>query len=552
VKKQVELFLGWLTILALVGGLLASCAPAATGTPAPPAEATEPPTQATAPPAEATEPPAEAVTGPKRGGTLIWTSNEIVLDFDPVWMEHNPSLWIYQNCFEPLARINQEGTALEPALAESWDVSEDGTVYTFHLRPDVRFHNGDYLKASDVKWSLDRARQPNAGVYSWTLSDIKEIEVVDESTVEITLNAPSASFVAALGVFNAVILPQSAFEEMGDEFRYKTPIGTGPFQVTEFLGGDYVLFTKNPYYWQLGADGEPLPYLDAVKLVQVPEDTTRVMKVQAGEADGTDWVPFSMVSELQADPNVQMKLFPAAFVHTADLNHTHPPMDDMKVRQAMNYAVNRQAMIDVVCFGHGTAATSLRPSSGHCFDPELEGYTYDLEKAKQLMAESSYPDGFSGLKLDILAGRALHKDIATILQAGWAEIGIEAELNPLEAALYDDHYQKETFDVWVAQWSDDMLDARQQMEYMGVFPASHSGWDVPPRMVELAEAANLSLDNEERCGYYAEMQRIYNEESVGLMLFEAPYATLLGKDVRDFIQIPFGWLTWRETWLDSG
>lgn len=533
-RKRTVLFSA-LVVITLVGGLLASCAPAATPTPtvAPPAA-----TPTTPPP-----------VGPKRGGILKWARAATPDLADMVWSDSNYDLWVFINVFEPLVRVNTEGTAIEPALAESWDISDDGLVYTFHLRPGLKFQDGSPVTASDAVWSLDRARDPDAGIWSWTLANVEKIEAVDDSTVKITLEAPASNFLAMLSLFNNGILPQKLIEEMGEEEFFMHPIGTGPFKMTEWVIGDYIEFEKNPYYWELGADGEPLPYLDGVKITQVPEDTTRLMQVQSGDLDGTDEIPFSKIEELEADPNVSMQLWPSTQSYYVFMNHLKPPFDDVKVRKAMNYAIDRQALLDAILFGKGEEATSFVPKGAMCWNPNLEGFPYDLEKAKQLIAESNYPEGYEGLKVNVRSGQTIRRDIATVLKEMWAKIGIEVEVNEIEAGLFSEEYLQDKYEMTVMQWTNDVIDPEQQVGYFILEPRCHSGWE-NERAIELAEAAAAELDYDKRCEMYYEIQEIFNEDAVEFLTFHTPFTTLLRSDVKGFHQIPLGWLVWKETWLD--
>jgi peptide/nickel transport system substrate-binding protein len=492
------------------------------------------------------EAPAGAV---KRGGVLEWARRALPATFDPIWTDSNWDIWLFQNIYEPLVRATAEGSGLEASLAESWEVSEDGLVYTFNLRPGVQFHDGSPVKASDVVWSLDRARDPEAELWNWTLENVTAIEAVDDATVAITLDAPAGNFLTMLTMFNASILPQALVEEQGVDEFFKIPTGTGPFQVTEYVVGDYVVFEKNPNYWELGADGESLPYLDGVRVVQVPEDSTRVLQVQSGRVDGTDYVPFSMVEQLESDPTVSMELFSSTQGQYAWMNHRKPPLDDVNVRLALSYAVDRQAMIDTVVFGIGQEATALRPVGTMCWNGDLEGFPYDLEKAKQLMADSNYPDGYDGLLITISAGSSEQRDVATVLKEMWAPLGIEVVIQEMELGVWYDEYEEEEFVIQIGTWTDDVIDPSQQIQYMAVDPAGRTGWE-NERVQELSKAAVLESDPDVRCEMFGEIQEIFNEEAVEIILYSTPFTVLLNKDVNGYKQGVLGWLIWKEAWLD--
>jgi peptide/nickel transport system substrate-binding protein len=537
-----------LSVMLIAATLLSACG-AATQPPATEPPKVEPTKAVVAEPTKPPEPTAPPEPAIKRGGILKWTRQALPVTMDPVWTDSNFDIWLFQNIYESLVRVNGEGTDVEPALAESWDISDDGLVYTFHLRPDVKFQDGSAVKASDAVWSLDRARDPEAGIWNWTLENVDKVEAVDDATVAVTLKVPAANFLNLIAMFNASILPQALVEAGGADEFFKLPVGTGPFKVTEYVVSDHVLFEKNPYYWDLGEDGEPLPYLDGVRVVQVPEAATRVLQVQAGDVDGTDNVPFSQIDSLKADANVVMQLFPSTMSQYGWMNHSKPPLDDLKVRQALNYAIDRKALIETVLFGYGEEATSFRPKGGACWNADLEGFPYDLDKAKQLMAESKYPDGFQGMLVTIASGDTMTRDIGTVLKEMWAKIGIEVDLQEMETGMWYAEYDEDQFVVQIGGWTDDVIDPLQQTEYMAVDPAGRTGWK-NDRVVELAKAAAVELDHDKRCEMYGEIQKLFNDDAVEILLFHTPYTALLRTDVNGFNQIPLGWLIWRATWLD--
>jgi peptide/nickel transport system substrate-binding protein len=540
-----------LPVVLIAGMLLSACGatPAPAATPQPPAEVPATQAVATQPPPTAAPEPTQATAAVKRGGVLKWTRQALPATLDPVWTDSNYDIWLFQNVYEPLVRVNRDGTDIEPAVAESWDISDDGLVYTFHLRPGITFQDGSPVTAADVVWSLDRARDPEAGIWNWTLESVDKVEAVDDATVAVTLKAPSANLLSLLSMFNAAILPKAQVEAKGADEFFKMPIGTGPFKVAEYVVADHMLFEKNPGYWDLGVDGQPLPYLDGVQVVQVPEASTRVLQAQSGDVDGTDEIPFSQVDALKADPNVSMVLFPSTQSQYGWLNHKQPPLDDVNVRLALNYAIDRQALIDTVLFGYGQAATSFRARDSACWDPALGGFAYDLEKAKALMAQSKYPDGYEDLLVTVASGNAMTRDIGTVLKEMWSQIGITVNLQEMETGMWYAEYDEDQFVVQIGGWTDDVPDALQQTEYMAVSPAGRTGWQ-SDRVVELASAAAVELDHQKRCEMYYEIQKIFNDEAVEVLLFNTPYTVLLRNDVHGFNQTTLGWLIWKDTWLD--
>ena len=527
---------GLVVVIAL---LLSACAPAAEPAAAP-AESAETVEQPAAPAEEG------AI---KRGGTLTWSRGSVPENLDIAWTENNADVWVVVNVLEPLVRVDPTGTEIEPALAESWEVSEDGLVYTFKLRQGVKFHDGTDMTVEDVVFSLQRAK--DTGLWNWSLSNVASIEALDESTVQITLAEESAEFLAGLALFSNAIFPQAAYEAAGtpEEF-FKKPIGTGPFMVEDWVVGEYMDLKANPDYWEMGEDGQPLPYLDGVHLTQVPEDSTRVLQVQSGETDATDAIAFSQVAQLQDDATATLTKWPSTQSYYIFLNHRVPPFDDVKVRQALNYAADKQTLVDVVLSGNGEVATSFMPKASPCWDPNLEGFPYDLEKAKQLIAESSYPDGHTGAVIEVPSGRVIGRDQATVLQDMWSQIGINVEVSEVEGGLLSEEFRNEQQQAISGyQWTNDVIDPAQQVAWMVVDPAIHSGW-VNERAIELTKQAAVELDPEKRCEMYYEIQQIFNDDAVAILLYHTPFTTFVNKDVKGFYQIPLGWLVFKSAWID--
>ena len=535
----------WTTVFVLMilaSMLISACAPPAPAVVAPAAE--EEVTEVVA------EAPAPAAEGPKRGGTLTWAQNSIPDDMDMDWQDGNNNIWTMVNIFESLVRVNAEGTELEPGLAESWTVSDDELTYDFKLRSGLKFQDGTPVTAEDVRYSLQRSYD-NEGPWNWSISNADSIEVVDESTVRITLKERSAEFLAGLGLFGNGVFPKAAYEAAASPVEFfQKPIGTGPFMVDDWVVGEYIVLKKNPYYWEMGEDGQPLPYLDEVRLTQVTEDNTRVLMVQSGDTDGSGGVPFSQVAQLKDDAQANLTLWPSTQSYFIMLNHRFPPFDDVKVRQALNYATDQQAMLDAVLVGNGQIATSFMPPGGPCWNPNLEGFPYDLEKAKQLIAESSYPDGHTGAKIMVPSGRVIGRDQATILQDMWSKIGINVEVQEIEGGLLSQMsraFEHEAISGY--QWTNDVVDAHQQASWFAVDPAMRSGW-VNERAKELVAQAKVELDPEKRCEMYYELQEIVNQNAILVLLYHTPFTTFINKDVKGFHQIPLGWLMFKGTWID--
>ena len=261
--------------------------------------------------------PARAAT---RGGKMTYARYADSLFLDPVLTDANVDIWVLTNLYDTLIAPTSDGLGLQPGLATKWEVAADGKTVTLTLRPGVTFADGSPMMASDVVWSLDRARDPNAGAWNGLLGSIATVAGSGE-TVTLTLNHPDPTLLPALATFNSAILPQKLFEasagatpdEKAKAFGEK-PIGTGPFIMTAWQRGVSMTLKRNPHYWKMGADGKALPYLDELEFQILPDDATRLLKLKAGEVDGAELIPYARVKELQADSNLRMELWPSTRV----------------------------------------------------------------------------------------------------------------------------------------------------------------------------------------------------------------------------------------------
>lgn len=521
------------------GGAATTPTTAAGGTPATPAA------QEDATPTS----PAQPASDIQRGGSLTWAFTQIPTKLDPVWSQARTDSIILANIIEPLVRPNRDATDIEPAVAESWEASDDGLSFTFHLRSGLTFHNGNPVTPDDVIASLERAK--TMGVHKWSLEQVKSFEKVDDSTVLITLSTKVAGFLARTAMISNAIFPKEEIETVGEE-EFIKPIGTGPFQVTEWVPNDHLTLDKNPSHWETGADGEPLPYLDQVQITEVAEDATKVLQIQAGSLHGTEGIPYSQVAELEKNPAGQLVFFPNQQLFFMVLQLTKPPFDDLKVRQAMSLALDRQVFVDRATGGTAEVANSLMPNSSLCWNPDST-LPYDLEKAKQLIAESTYPDGHKGAKLQVPSGNTVGRDNAVIAQQMWSDIGIDLTIEEVEGSTLGDNWYKSNFEAISGyQWTNGMMDPEQLIRFFFIDPRMNTDYEPAQEAVDLVEAASIELDPDVRCEIYGQLQDIYNEDVGGtISLYYTPSVNYLAPEVKDFYRSPLGIPKYQETWLEQ-
>ncbi|GAB2786492.1 ABC transporter substrate-binding protein [Halomonas shantousis] len=380
---------------------------------------------------------------PQEGGDITVTYQSDVATLDPA-IGYDWQNWsMIKSLFDGLMDYKPGTTELIPDLAESYEISEDGLTYTFTLRPGVTFHNGRELTAADVKYSLERTvnpktQSPGAGFFSSIVgfdavssgeaSDLSGITAPDAHTVQIQLKAPDATFLHVMALNFASVVPKEAVEQWGGDFG-KHPVGTGAFKLDNWALGQRLTFVKNPDYFREG-----IPHLDKIDFEIGQEPNVAMMRLARGEVDiAGDGIPPAQFIAIKNDPNFKDLLVVGDQLHTGYLtmNVTIPPLDNVKVRQAINMAINKERIVRVIN-GRATPTNQPLPPAMPGYDDSYAGYSYDVEKAKALLAEAGYADGFETEMF--VANTTPQPRIAQAIQQDLAQIGIHASIKSLAQA----------------------------------------------------------------------------------------------------------------------
>ena len=431
--------------------------------------------------------------------------------FIPWLIDDNTALFTMANVYDGLLRVTKDGASVEPALAASWDTSADGLTWTFHLRPGVKFSDGTPLTSNDVKVSLDLARGGKRTVWKDNYKAIKDITTPDASTVNINLVEPHAPLLSELAMFPAWIM-QADMATATDATGYDDSLawaskGTGGYYTESWKKGDLVILKRNPNYWK------NTPSVDEVDIEYVPDDNTRVLKLQGGEDDVVDFVPFSQIDALNAQPGVKAMDFPIQQTTFIILNVTKTPLQDINVRQALNYATDKDAIIKSVFFGQAQVMNAPIPL-GTYVDAESPGYPYNLDKAKALMAASSVPNGFN-LPMIVANNNQDRINTAIILKDEWAKIGVNVDVQQLDSAAARAAYHGEgNFMSTPSAWTNDMNDPTEIVNYEmrgGPDSGSFAYWTRynSPELSARITAADLEQDPAKRQSDYVSIQRAY-------------------------------------------
>lgn len=385
----------------------------------------------------------------QRGGTLVAAWEQDPVGLDPHVTSARSSFQILENVLDTLVEMDAELNVV-PALATSWSVDDSGTVWTFQLRDGVTFHNGRAMTAEDVAFTYGRMLDPAvASGNAYKLGGVVGVRATGDLTVEMTLGAPSAIFLSRLALDKSLGI--IARESVDDGTINTAPVGTGPFAITEYLPGTSLTLTRNADYWKTDANGVQLPYLDAVEIRIVGEGSQRRTALVTGDVDWAFSVPLQSVAELQGrnDVVVDSTAGPAYFY--MGVNTQRAPLDDVRVRQAISYALDRGQITEAATFGTGVATQDPIPSvSGWAYD--YAPYDQDLDKARALLAEAGVAGGF---ELTVMPTTFIEETIrmAQVIQAQLAPLGITVSIDTREWSDWLETQGAGNYDTFVCSWN---------------------------------------------------------------------------------------------------
>lgn len=347
---------------------------------------------------------------------------------------------VYGNIFEGLTRITQSG-AVAPALAESWETSPDGLSHVFHLRRGVRFHDGSDFAAGDVKFTLDRMLAPEStNAQKQLLAPVDSVDILDSHTIRITTQQPMSTLPYVLGWGDAVVVaPESAADNASQ------PVGTGPFRFSDWRRGDSITLQRNPDYWG------PMARMESVVFKFIGDPAAAFASMKAGDIDAYPNYPApENVAEFASDPQFKVVVGASEGKVIMAVNNARAPFDNQLVRAAMSHAVNREDVINGASFGFGEPIGSHYTRQSPSYVDLIGRYPYDVEKARLLLAEAGYPDGFSATLR--LPPRPYARRAGEVIAAQLAEIGIQLTIENLEWAQWlDQVFQRREFDLTVVE-----------------------------------------------------------------------------------------------------
>ena len=430
---------------------------------------------------------------------------------------------ILVNMYDGLVRYSSGTLEVEPALAESWEISDDGTVYTFHLRDGVTFHDGTPFNAEAVEFTFDRMLDESHPYHdtgpfplSFFFSEIQDVVVVDDMTVEMHLGAPYAPLLSNLAYPTGLIVSPTAVVDQGMDFG-RNPAGTGAYSFAKWEANRQVALQANPDYW----DGAPS--LKGLVFRPITDPNARVNEMLAGGIDLMVEVPPDMVASFADDPDYTMHEQAGPHLWFLILNLKEAPFDNLAMRQAVNYAINKEALVQDVLQGTATVADSpIPPAFSWAYNEALEPYPYDPDMARSLIEEAGYGDGVEVTFLVTEGGSGMLDPVAmgTAIQADLADVGITANIETYEwntflgvvnPGLEGKGAMAEM--AWMTNDPDTLPFLALRTEAFPSEGGFNSGYYSNPEVDALLEAARAATDQEERAELYRQVQQIVYEDA---------------------------------------
>ncbi len=492
----------------------------------------------------------------KPSNVFRFNQHNAITSLDPAFTRSQANIWVVNQLFNSLVELD-DSLNIKPCLATHYEISNDGLVYTFHLRKNVVFHENPCFKniktrafvAADVKYSFERildvaVASPGSWVFKGKIADNEPFSAPNDSTFVLKLAKPFRPMLGILTMQYCSIIPHEAVEFYGKDFR-SNPVGTGAFCFKKWLEGQGVFLTKNAHYFEKDSEGANLPYLDGVKVSCIPDRKTAFLELIVNKLDYLVGLEASYVNELvtpygELVPAQREKLnfTKAPYLNTEyigiNMAKTGTALSQKKVRQALNFAIDRKKMLKALRNSVGKPAIGgFTPLGLPSFNAtKTKGYTYDPDKARLLLEEAGFPNG-KGLATISLNTSNDYADICTFLANEWSKIGIKVNIDILEAATLREMMTKGQADFFRASWIADYPDAES---FLGVF---YSKNPAPPNYTrfenaafdQLYEAALAENNDEKRYELYQKMDNILIEEAPVVFLFYDEIASFTPKKI---------------------
>lgn len=466
-------------------------------------------------------------TEPTIGGSVVVGILQDLDSLDPHKAVAAGTKEVLFNVFEGLVKPDKDGN-LVPAVASDYEISPDGLVYTFTLREGIKFHNGQVVTVQDIEYSIKRCaglldEKDSSVVVDAALSNIKEVNIKDKKTVELVLNEANTEL---LGYLTTAIIPKD-YKEQGSN-----PVGTGPFRFVSYTPLESIVVEKYPDYY-----GERKPYLDKVTFKIVANTDAAFMELQAGFIDIFPYLTDAQAKQLEGKMRIEeghMNLVQALF-----LNNKVAPFDNIQVRKALNYAIDKQAILDMVAGGKGSIiGTNMFPAYAKYYLEELNDvYPYDVKKAKEMLADAGYPDGFT-FTITVPSNYPYHVDTAQVIVEQLKVVGVTAKIKQVEWATWlSEVYSGREYEATIIGL-DARLAPRDAMDrYKSTADNNFVNYSNEEYDITLDKAIK-SIDDKEKVESYQKLQRLLTKDAASVYLQDPPLLVAINKKLAGYTFYP--------------
>lgn len=445
---------------------------------------------------------------------IVIASGYDIVTLDPHEASDTYSIEVISMIYEQLIGIGKDGK-YRPELAETWEIADD-TQYVFHLRKGVRFHNGREMTADDVVFSLERAKRHISSKAA--LENVRSVEALDEYTVKITTESPYSTLMRNLTTSYTSILCKSAVEN--DELA--EIVGTGPMIFTQYKPNYQTVLTRNNEYRDDKAS------VTTLTRRVIPDDSARTIALENGEIDYVSNLQSVDIERVKENPSLKTFETVSSNIAYLGFNTSKAPFNDIRVRQALHLATDKQKIIDSVYEGYGTACKSVFPTTLEGYNDELDLYPFDIERARKTLTASGYPDGFD---MEIVLSSDDRSRMAQLLQDDYKKIGVNITINQMEFSSFLQYLEGDKHDAFIMSWSEGSnhdLTVTTNFHSKGGNRMHYSNVTVD----QIIERARETLDWEMREPLYKELQKLVMHDSVWIPILQHTYVSAMNKDLR--------------------
>lgn len=486
----------------------------------------------------------------KRGGKLNIAWIDTVDTLDPHFTSSFGAIKVQENIYNGILKVAFDGKRVSfiPDLMEKWEMPTP-TTHIFTLRKGVKFHNGEDCTAETIKWNQDRVRDPKVkSPHAWKLADLDKIEILGSHKLKITFKRPDQflpiAWTGSTGRAGTIVSPK-AVEKWGRQYG-RHPVGTGPFRFVEWIENDHITLERNPHYFEQGADGKSLPYLDGVTMHLLRESSTAVGALMAGQMDGMDLIPFQFLPMLQKNPRVNIYGGVEGNYTFVGMNCRKPPFDDVALRQAVSYAIDRKPILQQAYFGGAIEACSaISPpmtdfyNADECTSKRAQYFDLDKAKAFRAKAKQKGPVDVEWMVVGQYTGSGgVGPRMAELVQPMLAKIGINVHIQLYESATWHKKRNTGDFTMYDEGWVADLDPAED------IYPewATGKAWDFVgysnPEFDKLVEQAEFEPNVAKRKALYDKADLLLAHDAPCAFIAHFKVFKALAKKVKGFKYIP--------------